>query len=136
MKRFHLHLRVTNMTESVAFYSKLFAADPTTLEHDYAKWMLEDPRVNFAISALGDYQNEIGIHHIGFQADTADELVTMKAAVIAANLTIQDVGTTNCCYARSTKYWMKDPQGIAWQQFYTFKTVPTFSTLRTSLNFR
>jgi predicted enzyme related to lactoylglutathione lyase len=70
MKRFHLHLHVKNMNESVAFYSKLFAAEPTKLEHDYAKWMLEDPRINFAISTRSDHQNGIGIDHLGFQADT------------------------------------------------------------------
>jgi predicted enzyme related to lactoylglutathione lyase len=136
MKRFHLHLHVKNMNESVAFYSKLFAAEPTKLEHDYAKWMLEDPRINFAISTRSDHQNGIGIDHLGFQADTVDELAAMKAEVLTAHLSIQDAGTTNCCYAKSTKYWMQDPQGIAWQQFYTFKDAPKFSSMRTSLNFR
>jgi predicted enzyme related to lactoylglutathione lyase len=137
MKRFHLHLHVTDIQESIAFYSKLFATEPTKIEDDYAKWMLEDPRINFAIStAKSDQGISIGIDHLGFQADSAEELATMKADVLAANLSIRDVGTTNCCYAKSNKHWMKDPQGIAWQQFHTMKEAPAFKTLQTSLNFR
>jgi catechol-2,3-dioxygenase len=136
VKRFHLHLHVTNMNESIAFYSKLFAAEPTKIEHDYAKWMLDDPRVNFAISTRSEHLDSSGVNHLGFQADTVEELATMKADALAANLAINDSGTTNCCYAKSTKHWMTDPQGIAWQQFYTFKDAPMFSSLRTSLNLR
>jgi predicted lactoylglutathione lyase len=137
MKRFHLHLHVTDIQESIAFYSKLFAAEPTKIEDDYAKWMLEDPRINFAISTSKSGQEiSVGIDHLGFQADSAEELATMKTDVLAANLSIRDAGTTNCCYAKSTKHWMKDPQGIAWQQFHTMKEAPAFKALQTSLNFR
>jgi catechol 2,3-dioxygenase-like lactoylglutathione lyase family enzyme len=136
MKRFHVHLRVADINDSVRFYSKLFGSEPSKSEHDYAKWMLDDPRINFAISTGNGHEYGTGIDHIGFQTDDLTELQSMKNEAITANLQIRDEGTTHCCYARSTKHWMTDPQGVSWQHFYTFKEAPTFSALRTSLNFR
>jgi len=124
MKRFHVHAHVADLTASIAFYSKMFAAEPTRVESDYAKWMLEDPRINFAISTRGD---KPGVDHLGIQTDTEEELVALKAQAEAADMTLLDVGETSCCYARSDKYWLTDPQGIAWEQFHTLNNIPTFS---------
>jgi lactoylglutathione lyase len=124
MKRFHVHAHVEDLQASIAFYSKMFATEPTRVEGDYAKWMLEDPRVNFATSTRG---GKIGVDHLGIQTDTEDELVELKAQAEAADMTLLDVGQTTCCYARSDKYWVTDPQGIAWEQFHTLGTIPVFS---------
>ena len=124
MKRFHVHAHVEDLQASIAFYCKMFAAQPTRVESDYAKWMLEDPRINFAISTRG---GKPGVDHLGIQTDTEDELVALKAQAEAADLTLQDVGETTCCYARSDKYWVTDPQGIPWEQFHTLNGIPTFS---------
>lgn len=123
MKRFHVHLHVDNLAASVGFYSKLFAAEPSRLEGDYAKWMLEDPRLNFAISARG---HEAGIDHLGFQTDDAAELDELKQRAKAADMTLLDEGATTCCYARSKKHWVTDPQGVAWEQFHTMGNVAVF----------
>lgn len=124
MKRFHVHVQVADLAQSVAFYSKLFAAEPTRLEADYAKWMLEDPRINFAISARG---GQLGIDHLGFQTDTAEELAELKARAQQADLSLLDEGQTTCCYAQSDKHWLTDPQGIAWEQYHTLGDIPTFN---------
>jgi hypothetical protein len=124
MKRFHVHAHVEDIATSVAFYSKMFAAEPTRVESDYAKWMLEDPRINFAISTRG---GKTGVDHLGIQTDTEEELVKLKAQAEAADMGLQDVGETSCCYARSDKYWLTDPQGIAWEQFHTLGNIPVFS---------
>jgi len=124
MKRFHVHAHVEDLQASIAFYSKMFAAEPTRIESDYAKWMLEDPRINFAISTRG---SKLGVDHLGIQTDTEDELVELKARAEAADMTLLDVGETSCCYARSDKYWLTDPQGIAWEQFHTLGNIPVFS---------
>jgi len=124
MKRFHVHAHVEDLQASIAFYSKMFAAEPTRTESDYAKWMLEDPRLNFAISTRG---SKLGVDHLGIQTDTEDELVELKARAEAADMTLLDVGETSCCYARSDKYWLTDPQGIAWEQFHTLGNIPVFS---------
>jgi catechol 2,3-dioxygenase-like lactoylglutathione lyase family enzyme len=124
MKRFHVHAHVTDLKASVAFYSKLFAAEPTRLESDYAKWMLEDPRINFAISTRGD---KPGVDHLGFQTDNDEELVELRARAHTADLEVLDAGETTCCYARSDKHWITDPQGIAWEHFHTLDGIPTFS---------
>ena len=108
----------------MAFYAKLFAAAPTRTEADYAKWMLEDPPVNFAISTRGD---QPGIDHLGIQTDDPAELAVMKARAEAADLALLDQGETTCCYARSEKHWVTDPQGIAWEHFHTLGDVPVFS---------
>jgi catechol 2,3-dioxygenase-like lactoylglutathione lyase family enzyme len=123
MKRFHVHLTVADLAASIAFYNRLFAAQPARAEADYAKWMLSNPPVNFAISTRGD---QPGLDHLGLQVDNADDLATLKAQAQAADMTLLDEGETTCCYARSDKYWVTDPQGVAWEQFHTLGTVPTF----------
>jgi hypothetical protein len=123
MKRFHVHLHVDNLAESIGFYSKLFAAEPSRSESDYAKWMLPDPPVNFAISTRGEHA---GIDHLGIQTDNAEELVALKARAQAADMALLDDGETTCCYARSEKHWVTDPQGIAWEHFHTLGNVPVF----------
>lgn len=123
MKRFHVHLHVQDLHQSIGFYSKLFAAEPTRTESDYAKWMLEDPPVNFAISTRG---HEPGIDHLGIQTDSADDLAELKARAQAADLALLDEGATTCCYAKSEKHWITDPQGIAWEHFHTLGTIPMF----------
>lgn len=124
MKRLHVHVSVNDLAESVRFYRNLFAAEPTVLKDDYAKWMLEDPRVNFAISARG---GKAGVDHLGIQADDAEELAVLKARAEAADLALRDQGETTCCYARSEKHWITDPQGLAWEHFHTLDSIPVFS---------
>ncbi|MEF7612603.1 ArsI/CadI family heavy metal resistance metalloenzyme [Aquincola sp. MAHUQ-54] len=124
MKRFHVHVHVDDLQASIAFYSKMFGAAPARVEADYAKWMVDDPRLNFAISTRG---SKPGVDHLGIQADTEEELATLKARAEAADLALERVGETTCCYARSDKYWVTDPQGIAWEQFHTLGSIPVFS---------
>ena len=124
MKRFHVHVHVDDLAKSVAFYSKLFAAAPTRHEGDYAKWMLDDPRINFAISTRGA---KPGVDHLGFQTDDAQELAELKARAEAADMALFDEGATSCCYAQSEKHWVTDPQGIAWEHFHTLANIPVFS---------
>lgn len=124
MKRFHVHAHVQDLAASVAFYSRLFGAEPTRLEGDYAKWMLDDPRINFAISTRGGAP---GVDHLGIQTDTAEELAELKSRAQAAELATSDEGETTCCYARSEKHWVTDPQGIAWEHFHTLGDIPVFS---------
>lgn len=124
MKRFHVHLHVDDLAKSIGFYSKLFASEPARIENDYAKWMLEDPPVNFAISTRGD---KPGIDHLGIQTDDAGELAALKARAEAADLALLDEGETTCCYARSEKHWVTDPQGIAWEHFHTLGNIPVFN---------
>ena len=123
MKRFHVHVRVQDLQQSVAFYSKLFAAEPTRTESDYAKWMLDDPRINFAISTRGSEQ---GIDHLGIQGESPEELAELSARASEANMAVFDEGTTTCCYARSEKHWLMDPQGIPWEHFHTLADIPVF----------
>lgn len=124
MKRFHVHLHVDDLDRSIGFYSQLFAAQPARVEVDYAKWMLEDPPVNFAISTRG---SKPGIDHLGIQTDNAEELASLKARAEAANMTLLDEGTTTCCYARSEKHWITDPQGVAWEHFHSLSNIPIFN---------
>ena len=124
MKRFHAHVHVDDLAQSIAFYSKLFAAAPTRVEADYAKWMLEDPRINFAISTRGTTP---GLDHFGMQTDDAAELAELKARAEAADMALLDEGNTTCCYARSEKHWVTDPQGIAWEHFHTLGDIPVFN---------
>jgi len=102
----------------------MFGAEPTRIESDYAKWMLDDPRVNFAISTRG---GKPGVDHLGIQTDSADELAELKARAQQADLSLLDEGETTCCYARSEKHWVTDPQGIAWEHFHTLDSIPVFS---------
>jgi glyoxalase/bleomycin resistance protein/dioxygenase superfamily protein len=124
VKRFHVHVHVEDLQTSITFYSKMFAAEPSRREIDYAKWMLEDPRINFAISTRGD---KPGLDHLGIQADSEQELAELKARASAADMTLLDEGQTSCCYARSEKYWVTDPQGIAWEHYHTLGNIPVFS---------
>ncbi len=124
MKRFHVHVHVDDLKASIAFYSRLFGAEPARLESDYAKWMLEDPRVNFAISTRG---SKPGLDHLGFQVDTTDELDRLKSAAQEAEMALLDEGDTTCCYARSEKHWVVDPQGIPWEHFHTLGDIPVFN---------
>jgi lactoylglutathione lyase len=124
MKRFHVHVHVDDLAKSIGFYSKLFSAEPTRVEGDYAKWMLDDPRINFAISTRG---SKPGIDHLGFQTDDREELAALKARAEAADMALLDEGETTCCYARSEKHWVTDPQGIAWEHFHTLGNIPVFS---------
>lgn len=123
MKRFHVHIHVDDLTQSVAFYSRLFAAEPARVESDYAKWMLDDPRLNFAISTRGD---KAALDHLGFQVDDATELADLKARAKSADMALLNEGATSCCYARSEKHWVTDPQGIAWEHFHTLGNIPVF----------
>lgn len=127
MKRFHVHLHVDSLSKSVEFYSRLFSAEPTRLEPDYAKWMLEDPRVNFAISTVSRGQ---GVDHFGFQAENEEELAELKHRAGAADRTLFDEGETVCCYAKSEKHWVTDPQGLAWEHYRTMDTSQTFGQRR------
>ncbi|GAA4421734.1 ArsI/CadI family heavy metal resistance metalloenzyme [Acidovorax lacteus] len=129
MKRFHVHLHVQDLAQSIAFYSRLFAAAPTRVEADYAKWMLDDPRVNFAISTRG---SRPGLDHLGFQVDDAAELGALKARAEAADAAVLDEGATTCCYARSEKHWVTDPQGVAWEHFHTLQDIPVFNEAPTT----
>ena len=124
MKRFHVHMHVENLATSIGFYSKMFGAQPARVEADYAKWMLADPPVNFAISTRGA---KPGIDHLGIQTDDPEELAEMKARARAADIAILDEGETTCCYARSEKHWVTDPQGVAWEAFHTLENIPVFN---------
>jgi catechol 2,3-dioxygenase-like lactoylglutathione lyase family enzyme len=123
MKRFHVHLRVKNMEESIAFYTALFNTKPTVVKPDYAKWMLEDPRVNYAISS-GHSEN--GIEHLGIQAETAEELQEVFQNLQTAKGTIKEEGECTCCYSKSQKSWITDPQGVDWEAFYTHGTATVY----------
>ncbi len=116
MKRFHVHVAVRDLDGSKAFYTKLFGAEPAVVKHDYARWLVEDPRVNFAISTGRD---RAGIEHLGLQADSAEELAEIRGRLTAAGAEVSDEPGANCCYAHSDKHWAVDPQGIAWEVFHT-----------------
>lgn len=116
MKRLHVHVAVDDLARSIRFYSTLFAAEPTVLKPDYAKWMLDDPRVNFAISARG---REAGVSHLGIQVEDEAELAEVYARLKKAERPVLEQGAVTCCYARSEKQWTADPQGVAWETFLT-----------------
>ena len=116
MKRLHVHVSVSDLDESVRFYSTLFAAGPTVRKVDYAKWMLEDPRVNFAISRR---DKVTGIRHLGIQVEDSVELAEVFARVNHTRRPVLDEGQTSCCYAKSEKNWVEDPQGVQWESFLT-----------------
>lgn len=124
MKRFHVHVAVTDLAESIRFYSTIFGHAPSVEKPDYAKWMLEDPRVNFAISRQADAHS--GLDHLGFQVESASELSGMQVQLSAADAGLVTEENTACCYARSDKYWVTDPTGIAWETFHTLGSVPVF----------
>jgi len=116
MKRLHVHVAVEDLSEAVQFYSALFAAEPKVTKPDYAKWMLDDPRMNFAISARG---RAAGLDHLGIQAEDKAELGDVYARLKVANRPVAEQGETACCYAQSEKSWITDPAGIAWETFLT-----------------
>jgi len=116
MKRMHVMLRVEDLDEATRFYSKLFGAAPSTQKSDYAKWMLEDPRVNFSIA---EKDEDFGIEHLGIQAETPGELETLRERIDRAGGTVNNEGETTCCYANSDKTWVVDQQGVSWEAFYT-----------------
>lgn len=123
MKRFHVHMAVDDIDQNVRFYSTLFGAAPSVLKPDYAKWMLEDPRVNFAISKRGARS---GLDHVGIQAENEVELEDVRSRLARADQNLVRQEATSCCYAKSNKYWVQDPQGIAWEAFHTLGEVPVF----------
>ena len=123
MKRLHIHVSVDNLAESIRFYSAMFAAEPAVTESDYAKWMLDDPRVNFAISKRGA---KVGLDHLGIQAESAVELEELNQRIQAANLPHLSQPDSTCCYARSDKHWSLDPNGIPWEAFHTLGSIPTY----------
>jgi catechol 2,3-dioxygenase-like lactoylglutathione lyase family enzyme len=123
MKRFHVHVAVKELQESIRFYSAIFGNAPIVVKPDYAKWMLDDPRINFAISQRA---GTIGINHLGLQAETEDELEGIHAKLQQANAAIAAEKAVHCCYAKSDKYWVTDPQGIAWETFRSLGSVPLY----------
>ena len=123
MKRFHVHVAVSNLDESTRFYSAMFGAQPTVLKPDYAKWMLDDPRLNFAIS---ERAATTGVNHLGFQADSDDELEQIHTRLQTADTAIAAEKAVNCCYTKSDKYWVQDPSGIAWESFRSLDTIPFY----------
>jgi predicted enzyme related to lactoylglutathione lyase len=116
MKRMHVHVAVQDLQHSIGFYSALFATEPSVIKSDYAKWMLDDPRVNFAISARG---RNPALDHLGIQVENKDELGDVYARLHKAGGNVIEQGQTNCCYAKSEKSWIDDPAGIAWETFLT-----------------
>ncbi|HEV2626656.1 MAG TPA: ArsI/CadI family heavy metal resistance metalloenzyme [Xanthobacteraceae bacterium] len=116
MKRMHVHVAVDDLRSSIGFYSALFAAEPSVVKPDYAKWMLDDPRVNFAISARG---RTAGLDHLGIQVEDKDELNEVYGRLSKAGGAVIEQGETRCCYAKSEKSWIEDPAGISWEAFLT-----------------
>lgn len=123
MKRFHIHIAVDNMQENIRFYSALFGVAPSVSKQDYAKWMLDDPLINFAISATGA---KPGLDHLGIQVDSDDALQVVNQHLTQAGLSTIEQQNAQCCYASSNKYWTVDPQGIAWEAFHSMTTIPVF----------
>jgi catechol 2,3-dioxygenase-like lactoylglutathione lyase family enzyme len=126
MKRMHLHLAVENLDRNIAFYSHLFGAAPSVHKSDYAKWMLEDPRINFAISTRGA---KPGLDHLGIQVESAGELESVRGHLAAADAGVE-AEASECCYARSDKYWVQDPQGIAWEAYHTLGAIPVVGSAK------
>lgn len=117
MKRMHVMLKVNDLNESVEFYSTLFGKAPTKRKEDYAKWMLDDPRVNFSIA---ERKGEKGIEHLGIEAETEEELQEIRSNIEQTHGLARNEGETTCCYANSDKTWISDPQGVEWEAFRTF----------------
>ena len=122
MKRFHVHVAVKDLESSIRFYSTLFGAQPAVSKSDYAKWMIDDPRINFAISRRGEVP---GVNHLGLQVDSDEELEELRTQAESADLSAATESGT-CCYARSNKYWYTDPQGVAWETYHTLSQVEYF----------
>jgi len=124
MKRFHIHVGVENLDEAIRFYSGLFGVEPVKARPDYAKWMLDDPRVNFAISTRAKKK---GVDHLGIQVDEESELNELRSRIEEADLTVLEEGVATCCYARSEKSWVQDPAGIPWEAYRTMEDARFFS---------
>jgi len=123
MKRLHVHIAVEHLDENIRFYSALFQAAPSVREVDYAKWLLDDPRVNFAISARG---RTPGLDHLGIQVESGEELEAVQRGLATAELPVAEQKQASCCYARSDKYWTVDPQGVPWEAFHSLRSIPLF----------
>lgn len=123
MNRLHVHLKVKDLGQSVAFYSALFGKDPDKLEADYAKWMLDDPRANIAISTRGE---KVGVDHVGLQTEAREELDAIASRLKAAGVGALEEPDATCCYARSNKYWTQSPDGAKWELYHTFSDSKTF----------
>ena len=126
MNRFHIHVRVADLESCVSFYSQLFGAEPAILKADYAKWLLEDPRINFAISTNA---TETGIDHLGFQVESDDELSAIVSRLTKAEVFVTKQENASCCYARGNKAWVTDPNGVSWETFYTFDDSVTYGNV-------
>ncbi len=124
MKRMHLHVSVDDLAKSINFYNTLFGAPPTVQKVDYAKWMLDDPLVNFAISSRGA---KAGLDHIGIQVEDHTALIKIKTRLEKADMAMISLEGTTCCYAKSDKHWVQDPSGIAWETYQTLENAPTFN---------
>lgn len=124
MKRMHIHVAVEQLDQSIKFYSALFGAEPEVTKTDYAKWMLDDPRINFAISTRS---GKTGFDHMGLQVDEDSELEALRDGLENADMSLFDEGETVCCYARSNKSWVQDPSGIPWEVYKTMENVELFS---------
>jgi catechol 2,3-dioxygenase-like lactoylglutathione lyase family enzyme len=123
MKRFHVHVGVTDLEKSIRFYSALFGTQPSVRKDDYAKWQIEDPKVNFAISTRA---GEPGVDHLGIQAENGSELEEIGSRLAQADVAVAPQKGASCCYARSDKYWTVDPQGLAWESFHTLDSAPVY----------
>jgi hypothetical protein len=123
MKRLHVHIAVDNLEENIRFYSALFQAEPSVCQRDYAKWMLDDPKVNFAISSRG---RAAGLDHLGIQVDSGEELEEVNRGLVEAAVPSEAQKQAACCYARSDKYWTVDPSGIPWEAFHSLDAIPMF----------
>ena len=124
MKRFHIHIGVDNLDEAIRFYRGLFGAEPVKVKPDYAKWMLDDPRVNFAISTRAKKK---GVDHLGIQVEEEGELNELRSRFEKAEMEVLEEGATTCCYARSEKSWVQDPAGIPWEAYQTMEDAQFFS---------
>lgn len=124
MKRLHVHVGVEDLVTSIRFYSTMFGAEPTVTKPDYAKWLLDDPRVNFAIS-MGNHAHT-GIQHLGVQVENPAELGEVYRRLQAADRPVLEEGRTTCCYAKSEKSWISDPDGVVWEAFYTDGEATTY----------
>jgi catechol 2,3-dioxygenase-like lactoylglutathione lyase family enzyme len=127
VKRLHVHVAVESLEESVRFYSVLFGGEPSVRKDDYAKWMLDHPRVNFAISARGRVR---GVDHLGIQVEAHEELAEVAGRLRSAEAKLFDEGPTTCCYARSEKAWVRDPSGVSWETFHTTGESTTYGENR------
>jgi catechol 2,3-dioxygenase-like lactoylglutathione lyase family enzyme len=143
MKRFHVHISVDDLAQSIRFYSTFFAVEPTVVKNDYAKWMLDDPRVNFAISTVGNHTGRLetdglarrtGISHLGIQAENETELAEVYDRLSRAEQPVIEEKNTVCCYARSDKQWIADPAGVAWETFLTTSRRPSTEEAERSAN--